>query len=179
MVALRGSTPPSLGVSAGPRAILYGIVKRNYKGSDVFQQMAARGVPGWQFALVGPGAPERAPGLQAMPGFMPAEELVANIEASAATVLPYRMASQSGAVALSQVLGSVPVTTAVGGIPEQVVDGETGILLDPAASVDAWIGALQRLTDPIVRHKISVQATAAAWEAHAGFVEGLSRVVFT
>lgn len=47
------------------------------------------------------------------------------------------------------------VATAVGGIPEIVADGETGLLLEPPATVDALGSALRRLLeDPGLRRKM-------------------------
>jgi glycosyltransferase involved in cell wall biosynthesis len=46
-------------------------------------------------------------------------------------VLPYIEASQSGVIPLAFSFGKAVVASAVGGIPEQVVDGRTGVLVPP------------------------------------------------
>jgi glycosyltransferase involved in cell wall biosynthesis len=48
------------------------------------------------------------------------------------------------------------VATAVGGIPEIVTDGETGLLLDPPPTAEALTGALRRLLDdPGLRRRLA------------------------
>lgn len=59
-------------------------------------------------------------------------------------VLPYTSASQSGVVAVAAGFGLPVVATRVGGLPEQVRDGETGLLVEPG-SVDQLASALERL----------------------------------
>jgi glycosyltransferase involved in cell wall biosynthesis len=61
-----------------------------------------------------------------------------------AAVLPYRSATQSGQVAFYYELGIPVIASAVGGLPEQVFDGETGRLVpagDPVQLAQAilWI----------------------------------------
>ncbi|MGH9278623.1 MAG: glycosyltransferase, partial [Acidimicrobiales bacterium] len=84
--------------------------------------------------------------------------LVSAVASSQATLLPYSYATQSGAVALAQSLGSVVVSTAVGGIGEQVEDGITGRLLPIDAPVAAWRRALEELSDEGARTAISRKA---------------------
>jgi glycosyltransferase involved in cell wall biosynthesis len=51
------------------------------------------------------------------------------------------------------------VATSVGGIPELVVDGETGLLVAPGAGADAVAGALGRLVgDPALRRRMGAAA---------------------
>lgn len=46
-------------------------------------------------------------------------------------VLPYTHASQSGVIPLAYAFGKPVIATRIGGIPEQVEDGKTGILVSP------------------------------------------------
>lgn len=46
-------------------------------------------------------------------------------------VIPYTQASQSGVIPLSYSFGKPVIATNVGGIPEQVLQGETGYLVEP------------------------------------------------
>jgi glycosyltransferase involved in cell wall biosynthesis len=150
-------------------ALHFGVVKRAYKGLDLVSRLAAEGADGWDFVVAGAGVPERMEGATTVPGFVSSPELAALLERSSATILPYRMATQSGAVRLAQALGSVPVASAVGGIPEQVVDGETGVLLPPDAGVAAWREALRRLAEPGLAERLGAQARQAAWADHRRF----------
>ena len=46
-------------------------------------------------------------------------------------VLPYKDASQSGVIPIAFAYGKPVLATRVGGIPEQIIDGENGILIEP------------------------------------------------
>jgi glycosyltransferase involved in cell wall biosynthesis len=58
-------------------------------------------------------------------------------------VLPYTSATQSGVVAVAASLGLPVIATRVGGLPEQITDGYSGILVAP--------GSIAQLTDAIER----------------------------
>jgi glycosyltransferase involved in cell wall biosynthesis len=111
----------------------------------VVEQLVGR-VPRWNVIARGVGAPAARPGLGSVPGWVASGALVGAVARSDAVLLPYHHATQSGAVVLGQVLGAVPVVSAVGGIPEQVTDGVDGILVHAGAGVDAWSVALERLS---------------------------------
>ena len=144
-------------------ALLFGIVKRSYKGMDVLRDLAAEGVDGWRFAAAGVGAPTTTPGIVGVSGFLPAADLVATVASARAAVLPYRIASQSAAVVLAQALGTVPVAAAVGGIPEQITSGVDGILVPAGASVGEWRRALQSIPEAL-----DDLGAAAVARVHAG-----------
>lgn len=148
-------------------ALHFGVVHRGYKGTDTIMELAELGVPGWRLGVVGAGAPT-GPGVATIPGFVDPGVLVASVKESAASLLPYRFATQSGAVVLAQALGSVPIATAVGGLPEQIEDGKTGILLPPGAPAERWCEALTSL-DATTRHGLAERAVEHVWAAHAQF----------
>jgi glycosyltransferase involved in cell wall biosynthesis len=143
-------------------AVHFGVLKRKYKGTDLVRALAAAGVEGWDIAAIGGG------------GYTPSPDLVAAVERSGATLLPYRIATQSGAVVLAQSLGSIPIASAVGGIPEQIIDGVTGILVAPGASIEAWRRSLLRLADADRRRELAANGRAATAAAHDRFVQSLS-----
>jgi glycosyltransferase involved in cell wall biosynthesis len=64
-------------------------------------------------------------------GFVSNEDAARLFMAADASVLPYRSASQSGVVALSFAYGTPVIATAVGGLPEAIIDGVDGILCPP------------------------------------------------
>ncbi len=158
-------------------AIHFGVLARQYKGTDVFLELARRGVDGWRFALLGSGAPGKASGAQVVGGFVEAGALVDSVARSAATVLPYGFASQSGAVVLAQALRSAVVVSAVGGIPDQVEDGVTGRLIEPGAPVDPWHQALMELADEDARRQLTEAAHVRVWENHRRFTSDIATVV--
>lgn len=150
--------------------IHFGILKRRYKGTALVAELAREGVPDWRFTLVGAGAPASLPGATTVPRFAEASELMALVGEADAALLPYSMATQSGAVALAQALGTVPVASAVGGIPEQIVDGETGRLVPAGASTGAWRDVLGELAaDRAGLYAMGRRARACAREAHDRF----------
>lgn len=76
-------------------------------------------------------------------------EVVGLFERSAATILPYIEASQSGVAALAYGLGTPVIASRIGGLTEMVQDGHDGLLVppaDPRALADAIIRFLRDTT---------------------------------
>lgn len=172
----RPEEPPT-GRGPGLLAVHFGTLQRGYKGTSTIVELAATGVDGWRFSLIGPGAPAVVPGAQVIRGFLDGGALVSAVSHSQATLLPYSFASQSGAVVLAQALGSVVITTSVGGLPEQIRDGVDGRLLPVGAPAAAWRRALEGLTDASVREAITEAARRRVWDDHAKFAEMVPKLV--
>jgi glycosyltransferase involved in cell wall biosynthesis len=173
LLAAGSGATPVVESSPIPLALSFGNLHRAYKGSLMVEQLATRGVEGWRFALVGKGAPESVPATTTVPRFLEAGELVATVSCSAATLLPYRRASQSAAVVLAQAVGAVVVATSVGGIPEQVENGVTGRLLSSGADVEDWRDVLIELRDPHERGRLALEARNSVERAHRKFAAGV------
>jgi glycosyltransferase involved in cell wall biosynthesis len=75
--------------------------------------------------------------------YLPDSVVPAYFDAADVVVLPYVTASQSAVIQLAHGLGKPVISTAVGGIPEVVRDGETGLLVDPQ-DADALARAIVR-----------------------------------
>jgi glycosyltransferase involved in cell wall biosynthesis len=163
--------------SALPVAVHFGILRRRYKGTDTVAALASAGLPGWRFAFLGPGAPQvQGPQVYCDNRFLPSPELVTAVRASAVTLLPYQNATQSGAVVLAQVVGSVVVASKVGGLPEQVDDGRSGILLPVGAGPSAWREVLEDLSDDGRRRAladVAGQTVAARHQCFTDYVRGV------
>jgi glycosyltransferase involved in cell wall biosynthesis len=170
--------PQPIAVSDDGRRLAgtFGVLKRAYKGASVVETLAERGVEGWAFLAVGTGAPEHAPRITAIPGYAPPGRLTAAVAATDATIAPYTHATQSGVVVLAQVLGSVPIASAVGGIPEQIDDGVDGLLVAPGAPIESWRDAILHLNDDDCRKAMAVAGEARVWRDHEAFAEAVVAV---
>ena len=70
------------------------------------------------------------------------EQLFSEIDSHGCIVLPYRSATQSGPAFISISRGMPCIATKVGALPEQIIDGQNGILIkpnDPQSLADAMI----------------------------------------
>jgi glycosyltransferase involved in cell wall biosynthesis len=61
-------------------------------------------------------------------------------------ILPYTSSSQSGVIEIAAAFGLPVIASRVGGIPEQIRDEETGLLIEPG-NVEQLCAAIQRLVD--------------------------------
>ena len=162
---------------AARKAVHFGVLKRGYKGTAQVVDLARAGVPGWRFQLLGVGAPASEPGIETIPRFLQASELVAAVSAADAVLLPYRKATQSASVVLAQALGVIPVASAVGGIPEQIRDGVDGVLMPVEADLSEWRQALADLSrDPEAIAAIGKAAAERVWEGHRAFRDGVTKL---
>jgi glycosyltransferase involved in cell wall biosynthesis len=165
---------PGLEPVAGVRrAVAFGVLHRGYKGVEALPALADALGDGWEVVAAGAGCPPQR-GVRTREGYLSSAELRWLIESADAAVLPYRAASQSAAVGIAQSLGVAPVVSAVGGIPEQVADGLTGILVAPDAGPGRWADAVRRSTaiDP---EALRAEASQASADAVAAWLEIVQR----
>jgi glycosyltransferase involved in cell wall biosynthesis len=155
------------------RAVAFGVLHRGYKGVDALPALARELGPGWEVVAAGAGCTPQA-GVRTREGYLSSGELRWLIETADAAVLPYRAASQSGAVSITQSLGVPPVATAVGGIPEQVAQGRTGILVAPDAGPERWADAVRR-AGALDRAALRADAARTAGDAGAAWLDVVRR----
>lgn len=110
--------------------------------------------------------------------YVPNEEVGTYFAAADLVVMPYVEASQSAVATLAVAFGLPIVATRVGGLPEVVIDGETGLLVppaDPAALAEA-IGRV--LGDAELRAHLRAGVAGArerfGWDRLVSLVEGLA-----
>jgi len=77
-------------------------------------------------------------------------------------VLPYRSASQSGVAQLALAFGIPVVGTRVGGLPEVIEDGGTGLLVSPGDENGLAEAMTRLLTDERLSHSMSARAAELA-----------------
>ncbi|MBZ0168986.1 Glycosyl transferase, group 1 [Candidatus Methylomirabilis lanthanidiphila] len=97
--------------------------------------------------------------------FIPDDEVSLYFCAADLVVLPYESATQSGIVPIAYAFERPVVVTAVGGLPEAVQDGETGLLVEPrnpTALAAAIIRFFEERLGPAFSRNIS-QRTRFSW----------------
>ena len=118
---------------------------------------AARGLP---LVVVGDG-PLRARLPQAL-GFVPPAEVGVYLERAAIVVCPSRREGYGVVAREAMAHGRPVIATSVGGLPDAVIDGETGLLVPPR-DVEALRGALERLLgDADLRGRLGTAARRVA-----------------
>jgi glycosyltransferase involved in cell wall biosynthesis len=83
------------------------------------------------------------PGVELHLGWKTDREIIAHLDWADVTVLPYVEASQSGVAPMSFARGRPVIATPVGGLPEQVRNGEIGIVT-ASVSPQVLAGAIER-----------------------------------
>jgi glycosyltransferase involved in cell wall biosynthesis len=155
-----------LGGATGSDVLFFGRVDA-YKGLDVLVDALeilsgrARAVRG---AIAGPGPWERCfPGLRARAErlgirienrYLPREQLAAEVAATRVVVLPYISATATTAASIAYAQCRPVVASRVGGMPDYVLDGTTGLLVPPGDPA-ALAAALERvLGDDALRARL-------------------------
>jgi glycosyltransferase involved in cell wall biosynthesis len=95
--------------------------------------------------------------------YIPNDEVALFMAAADVVVLPYRNASQSGIVQIAYACGKPVITSRVGGLPDVVHDGQTGLLVPPADPA-ALAAAIRRFYDEDMEGDLSAGVARAAGE---------------
>lgn len=110
-------------------------------------------------------------------GYCPDEEVEDHVLAADVLVLPYVSATQSGIVQVAYAYDRPVVSTAVGGLPEVVHDGETGYLVppeDPGALAEAVIRFFDEDRAEAFGRAVAGEREKYSWDRLAEAVEGLA-----
>lgn len=95
---------------------------------------------------------------------IPDDEIGALFQRASLVALPYIEASQSAIVSIAYAYGKPVVATMVGGLPDVVLDGQTGLLIPPADSQSLAQAIIKLLKDPVLRHQMGKNAKQFAEE---------------
>lgn len=179
-----------LGVRTDDVVFLFFGHVRAYKGVDVLVDALARlpeAGPGWSAIIAGEWYVDRAPveariaaanlsdRVRIEDRFLTEEEMEERFAAATVVVLPYVAGTQSAVVPLAYRHGRGVVTTRVGGLPEIVRDGETGLLVPPGDAT-ALAAALGRVRGG-ERFSADVVRSAARPFSYAALVDALEAIV--
>ncbi len=103
---------------------------------------------------------------------IPDEQVARLFQEASVVVCPYIEASQSGVLALANAFGKPVVATTVGGIPEMIAHGQTGLLVPPRDArslAEAVVTLLQNpaLRQSMRRHTEQQAQTELSWASIA------------
>jgi glycosyltransferase involved in cell wall biosynthesis len=150
----------------GPVVLFFGRMSP-YKGLELLYKaapMVARAVPGVRFIVAGrptagyipPPPPELPRGgkIHTITEYIDSERARSLFESARVVVCPYTDATQSGVVLTSYGFGKPVVATRVGGLPEYVRDGESGLLVAPGDAQALAAALVTVLQDARLRDRL-------------------------
>lgn len=108
--------------------------------------------------------------------FVPDDEVSLYFSAADLVVLPYESATQSAIVPIAFAFERPVIATRVGGLPDAIRDGETGLLVEPsnpAALAEAIIRFYEGKMEPALRRNI-VQQRPFSWKDLAAALEAVA-----
>ncbi len=109
--------------------------------------------------------------------YVPNEELAVYFSAADVVVLPYLEATQSGVAQIALGFETPVIATSVGGMPETIEDGRTGLIVPPGDSAALSHAILRyfqdNLGDPLT-HNICVSKESASWMPLVHLIEEIA-----
>jgi glycosyltransferase involved in cell wall biosynthesis len=171
----------------GPTMLFFGLI-RKYKGLEYLIRALPEVLRSIQahLLIVGEFWEDREPYLKliqelgvqqnvtVVDRYVPNEEVGLYFSAADVVVLPYVDATQSAVVSLAYAFDKPVITTAVGGLPEVVTDGETGFVVPPsdsAALATAMIRYFQEDCAPRFTANIKARRHMLSWSTLVRLIE--------
>lgn len=175
-----------LGIQEDARVVLYFGLIRPYKGVDLLLDAVKQSadVPNLLALVVGEIYSEREKITVAVREcgnrarlidlYVPNEEVAPYFRAADLVVLPYRSATQSGVIPLAYAFDRPVIATRVGGLPDAVIEGESGYLIPPEDS--SAVAEAMRLffrLNPDLSPGIARMREQLGWSAYLDKLENL------
>lgn len=183
---VRGGRPVRPVAETDPVVLFFGVWAR-YKGIEVLLESFARvraEMPESRLVLAGdvgadvdlPAVLDRARrigNVDARPGYVAIDDVASLFDIARVVAVPYIRATQSGVAHLAFTFGRPVVASALGDLPEVVVNNVTGLLVAPD-DVDGLTAALLALLkDPVLAAELGAQGERSvndAWDVAAARV---------
>lgn len=99
--------------------------------------------------------------------YVPNEWVTTLLGISAVMVLPYRAITQSGVLQIAYACGKPVIGTRVGGLPDVIHEGATGLLAEPQNPASLAAAILDMLSDPGRREQMGVNARQLAEQRYS------------
>ena len=161
----------------------------HYKGLEHLVEAmhrVQRAIPDAKLLIAGAGSdlPKQTRDLgitcELQPGFVPDDRVAELFQRSAALVMPYIEASQSGVAAIALGLGTPLIASAIGGLPEMIRNHEDGILVPPGDSRALALAIINMLSNRDLQSRMKRRMLARseadlAWSDIARRTIGLYR----
>ncbi len=178
-----------LGLGPGPVLLYFGYI-RKYKGlltlldalPAVVERLGAKTIVAGEF-YDDPAEyqarmedPVLAPHLVDAARFIPDDEVAIYFSAADVVVLPYLTATQSGIVSIAMEYEIPCIVTAVGGLPEVVLGGQTGLVVppdDPPALAQAIIEFFTTVDRQQMVKRIAGEKRRFSWSSLVDTIEAL------
>lgn len=109
--------------------------------------------------------------------YIPNEDVAKYFSAANAVVLPYRSATQSGIVQIAYNFDAPVIATPVGGLPEIVIDGKSGLITkdsEPASIAEKVLEFFDRDLEASFTQGVIAEKKKYSWDT---FVEGIEQLM--
>jgi glycosyltransferase involved in cell wall biosynthesis len=167
-----GESLEGVGVGDPPGPALFFGRMQPYKGLEVFVQALPKvlaAVPDAKIVIAGRGPSLdgvreellKYPQVELRDEYIQSEEVAELYRQASVNLAPYIEASQSGVIAAGYAFGVPSIATRVGALPEVVIDGENGLLVEPG-DPDAFADALIRYLGDL-ELRLHLQKGVRAW----------------
>jgi len=112
--------------------------------------------------------------------YIPNEDVAKYFRAADIVALPYRSATQSGVIPIAYVCDRPVIATRVGGLPDAILDRESGFLIAPGSS-EELVGAIReyflKLGSPVMSAGIGRMRERLGWGKYAEILRTLIKRV--